>query len=184
MSHLLKTYQEKILPELMQELGFKNTHQVPRMLKIVVNMGMNDAVDNKGVIQKGLEQLSLITGRRPMVSLAKKSISAFKLRKGMPIGVKVTLRGSAMFEFWNKLVTIVLPRQRDFKGISHKCFDGQGNLNIGLKEQTIFPDIEYDKIDKTRGVEITVVTTAENNEHAQKLLERIGMPFRKLVTKK
>lgn len=184
MSELLKTYHEKIKPELKKELGMKNDHQVPRLLKIVVNMGMNDAVDNKGVIQKGLEQLSLITGRRPMISQAKKSISAFKLRKGMPIGVKVTLRGNGMFEFWNKLVTIVLPRQRDFKGISHHCFDGQGNLNVGLREQTIFPDIEYDKIDKTRGVEITVVTSAETNEHAQKLLEKMGMPFKKIVAKK
>lgn len=165
--------------QMMKEFGYKNELSCPHIMKIVVNMGLNDAIDNRGVITKGMEQLGLITGQKPATAVAKKSISAFKLRKGMPIGVRVTLRGKRMLAFWEKLVKMVLPRQRDFKGIMPRGFDGQGNLNFGLREQTIFPDIEYDKIDKLRGIEITVVTSAQNNKEAKFLLEKMGMPFRK-----
>lgn len=172
------SYKEK-LKEVQQALGYTNKLSSPQLVKIIVNMGLNDAVSNKGVIEKAAEQLSTITGQKPAVMAAKKSISAFKLRRGMPVGVKVTLRGTRMLDFWEKLVKIVLPRQRDFKGTSPRGFDGQGNLNIGFREQTIFPDIEYDKVDKVRGVEITVVTSTSSDKDAHVLLEKLGMPFRK-----
>ncbi len=178
MNSLQKFYQAEIVPKLQQEFGYKNKLAVPRLLKIVVNMGLNDAVVNRGIIEKAASQLSLITGQKPLVTKAKKSISAFKVRRGMPIGIKVTLRGKRMFDFFEKLVKIVLPRQRDFKGVLASGFDGRGNLNLGFKEQTIFPDLDYDKIDKTRGVQITIVTSAENDEQAKRLLQELGVPFK------
>lgn len=179
MHQLLKKYQEKVKPELKKEFKLKNDFQIPRMVKIVVNMGLNDAVGNKGVIDKVIKQLRIIAGQEPSVTKARKAISAFKLRKGMPLGLKVTLRGVRMLDFWEKLVKIVLPRQRDFKGISDRGFDAQGNLNLGFKEQTIFPDLEYDQVDKARGLEITIVTSTTNNQQAKKLLAGLGMPFKK-----
>lgn len=162
---------------LKKKFGYKNDHELPKILKIIVNMGLNDALKDKGVIDKGSEQLTIITGQKPLTTLARKSISAFKLRKGVPIGLKVTLRGKRMFDFWEKLVRIVLPRMRDFRGISVKSFDSQGNLNLGFKEQGIFPDLEYDKMDRTRGLEITIVTSAKVDLEAKVFLAEMGMPF-------
>lgn len=178
MADLQKFYQEEVVVKLQKELGYKNKLALPRLLKIIVNMGLNDAVVNRGIIEKAANQLSLITGQKPLVTKAKKSISAFKLRRGMPIGVKVTLRGKRMFDFFEKLVKIVLPRQRDFKGVLLSSFDGRGNLNLGFKEQTIFPDLDYDKIDKTRGVQVTIVTSATSDEEAKLLLQKLGIPFK------
>lgn len=179
MTDVLKEYREKIIPILRKDSAFANAHEVPRLMKIVVNMGLNDAVTNKGIIEKVAEQISIITGQKALVTKAKKSISAFKIRAGMPLGLKVTLRGKRMFDFWEKLVKIVLPRQRDFKGVAAESFDRLGNLNLGFKEQTLFPDIEYDRVDKVRGLEITVVTSSKDDVGAQKLLEAMGMPFKK-----
>lgn len=179
MHSLEEKYQKNILPKLNQEFGFKNKMQTPRLVKIVLNMGLNDAVGNKGIIDKVVKQMRLIAGQEPAVTKARKAISAFKLRKGMPMGLKATLRGRRMLDFWEKLVKIVLPRQRDFKGISDKSFDKQGNLNLGFREQTIFPDLEYDQIDKPRGLEISVVTSTDKKEQAKKLLMELGMPFKK-----
>jgi len=184
MHHWKNKYQSEILPKLKSEFNYKNDLAAPWLIKIVVNMGINDAVGNRGIIDKVSKQIALITGQKPLVTKARKAISAFKLRKGMAIGVKVTLRGKRMLDFWDKLVKIVLPRQRDFKGISTKGFDGLGNLNIGLKEQTLFPDIEYDQIDRVRGIEITIVTSTQNDQEAQQLLELMGMPFIKVKSQK
>lgn len=178
MKRMYETYNQ-VVEEVRNSLGIKNKMASPKIVKIVVNMGLNDAVENKGLIEKASEQLGIITGQKPYITKAKKSISAFKLRRGIPMGVKTTLRGSRMLDFWEKLVKIVLPRQRDFKGIADRGFDGRGNLNLGFREQTIFPDIEYDKIDKIRGVEITVVTSTSDDKHAKALLEKLGMPFKK-----
>lgn len=180
MTDVLKEYKEKIVPVLQKEAGYKNIHEVPRLIKIVVNMGLNDAVTNKGIIEKVEQQLAIIAGQKALITKAKKSISAFKIRAGMPLGLKVTLRNKRMFDFWEKLVKIVLPRQRDFKGVSPSGFDRLGNLNLGFREQTLFPDIDYDKVDKIRGLEITVVTSAKTDLEAQKLLEKMGMPFKKI----
>jgi len=179
MHQTIKKYQEKIMPKLKREFSLKNNLEVPRMVKIVVNMGLNDAVNNKGVIKTAAKQMRIITGQEPSTTKARKAISAFKLRKGMPLGLKTTLRKSRMLDFWEKLVKIVLPRQRDFKGISDKSFDSQGNLNLGFREQTIFPDLEYDQIDKARGLEITVVTSTTEKKQAKMLLEELGLPFKK-----
>lgn len=162
---------------LMEKLGMKNVFEVPTIAKIVVGMAVTEALKDKGSLDKASVQMAIITGQKPATTLARKSISSFKLRKGAPIGLKVTLRGARALDFWTKLVTIVLPRMRDFRGISPRGFDGNGNLNIGFREQSLFPDIDYDKIDKTRGLQVTVVTTAGNKEHAQALLEALGMPF-------
>ena len=179
MHNLEKKYQEVVKAKLKKEFSIKNDLAVPKIIKIVVNMGLNDAVGNKGVIDKAIKQLRIIVGQEPAVTKAHKAISAFKLRKGMPMGLKVTLRGRRMLDFWEKLVKIVLPRQRDFKGISDLGFDAQGNLNLGFKEQTIFPDLEYDQIDKARGLEITVVTSTDKKDQAKQLLTELGMPFKK-----
>lgn len=179
MHEIQKKYKEVILPKLKKEFNLKNDLEVARILKIVLNMGLNDAVNNKGIIEKVHKQLKLIAGQEPSVTTARKAISAFKLRKGMPLGLKATLRGERMLDFLAKLVKIVLPRQRDFKGISDRGFDGLGNLNIGFKEQTIFPDLEYDQIDKIRGLEVTIVTSATDKDQAKRLLEEFGMPFKK-----
>ena len=164
--------------KLARELGIKNPMSLPRIVKIVVNVGAGEAVTNKNVLEKITEQLSLITGQKPVVTKARKSISAFKIRKGMPLGAKVTLRSSRMYHFLEKVIRIVIPRIRDFKGISETSVDGHGNLNLGFTEQTLFPEIEFDKIDKIRGLEVTVVTGARSREKGKKLFEVLGIPFK------
>lgn len=168
---------KQVVEGLKKEFSYTNVHQVPKLLKIVVGMSVTEALKDKGVLEKVAKQLEVITGQKPLITKARVSISTFKLRKGAPIGLKVTLRGARMFDFWTKLVRIVLPRMRDFRGIDPKGFDGQGNLNIGFKEQGIFADLEYDAIDKVRGLEVTIVTTAGTNEEAHRFMERLGMPF-------
>lgn len=170
-------YNNEIRLRLVKELGLKNIFAVPRITKVVINVGAGEAVTNKNVLNKISEQLTLITGQKPVVTLAKKSISAFKIRKGMPIGVKVTIRGKRMYEFLEKLIKIVLPRIRDFRGVSPKNLDGHGNLNIGVSEQILFPEIDYDKIDRVRGLEVTIVTNAYDNHEGEKLFEALGIPF-------
>lgn len=171
-------YIKEIRKSLMEEFNFKNTMAVPKIVKIVVNVGAGEASTNKKIVDKISEELALITGQKPIITKARKSISAFKIRKGMPIGVKVTLRGEKMYSFLEKLIKIVLPRIRDFRGIAPKSLDGSGNLNLGLSEQILFPEIDYDKIDRIRGLEVTVVTSAKDNEKAKKLLALFGMPFK------
>lgn len=165
--------------KLRDELKLKNIMEVPKPLKIVVNVGAGEAVSNKNVLEKIQEQLAQITGQKPVITLARKSVSAFKIRKGLPIGVKVTLRGDRMYNFLEKLVKIIVPRLRDFRGITEKSLDAHGNLNIGFIEQTIFPEIEFDKIDKIRGLEVTIVTNAKNRQKGKKLFELMGIPFKK-----
>lgn len=176
---LKRKYNEEIIPSLMKKFGYKNVMQVPRLQKIVVNMGVGEAVENIKALERAMEDLALITGQKPSVRRAKRSEAGFKLRKGMPIGAKVTLRGDRMFDFLDRLISIALPRVRDFKGLSTKSFDGRGNYNFGLEEQVVFPEIDYDKIDKIRGMNITIVTTAKTDEEAKALLEAFGFPFRK-----
>ena len=171
-------YRTVVVPALMQERGYTNAHQVPRLEKIVLNAGVGEAKDNAKVLDFALADLQVITGQRPVVTKAKKSIAAFKVRTGMPIGVKVTLRGARMYEFLDRLVNVALPRVRDFKGVSPKSFDGRGNYALGLKEQVIFPEIVYDKIDKIRGMDVVMCTTAESDDEAKALLTHLGMPFR------
>ncbi len=172
-------YNQEVTKKLMDELKITNRMAVPKALKIVVNVGAGEAVVNKNVIEKIVEQMTLITGQKPVITKARKSVSAFKVRQGMPLGVKVTLRGKRMYEFLEKLIRIVIPRIRDFRGISETCVDQHGNFNIGFSEQTLFPEIEYDKIDKVRGLEVTVVTNARTNEKGRKLFETLGVPFKK-----
>jgi large subunit ribosomal protein L5 len=171
-------YQKEVVPALMKRFGYKNPMQVPRVEKIVVNMGLGEAVGNPKLIDGAVTDLTAITGQKPIVTRAKKSIATFKLREGMPIGAKVTLRRERMWEFLDRLVSLSLPRVRDFRGISGKAFDGAGNYTLGLKEQIVFPEIDFDKVDKIKGMNITVVTTAETNEEARELLGQLGMPFR------
>ncbi len=171
-------YNQEIKKKLKEELKLKNPMEIPQVLKIVVNVGAGEAVSNKGAIEKIQEQLTLIAGQKPVITTAKKSISAFKIRKGLPIGVKVTLRGERMYSFLEKLVKIVIPRLRDFRGVSEKSIDQNGNLNIGFTEQTIFPEIEFDAIDKIRGLEVTVVTNAKDQKRGKKLFELLGVPFK------
>ena len=169
---------KEILPELMKELGFKNPMQVPKLDKIVVNMGLGEAINNGKIIDASVEQLASITGQKPVVTKARKSIANFKLRQGQSIGAMVTLRGDRMYEFFDRLVSVALPRVRDFKGVSPKAFDGKGNYTLGVREQIIFPEINYDKVEKIKGLNITVVTTARNDEEGRALLRHLGMPFR------
>ncbi len=176
---LKQKYKEEVVPALMKKFGYKNVMEVPRIEKIVVNMGVGEAVQNIKALENAMEDLALITGQKPSVRRAKRSEAGFKLRKGMPIGAKVTLRRDRMWEFLDRLISIALPRVRDFKGLSPKSFDGRGNYNFGLEEQTVFPEIDYDKVDKIRGMNITIVTTAETDEEAKALLELLGFPFRK-----
>ncbi len=176
-------YIQKVAGELQKDLGIKNIHAIPRISKVILNVGVGDAATNKKAIEKVVEELTLISGQKPVIALARKSVSAFKIRKGQAIGVKVTLRGKNMFDFLEKLFKIVLPRIRDFRGLRGTSFDGHGNLNIGISDQTLFPEIEYDKIDRIRGVEITIVTTAQNDEHARKLCEKMGLVFKEEVEK-
>jgi large subunit ribosomal protein L5 len=175
---LRERYQKDVVPALMKRFGYKNPMQVPRLQKIVVNMGLGEAVSNPKLIEAATAELSAITGQKPVVTRAKKSIATFKLREGMPIGVKVTLRRERMWEFLDRLVTLSLPRVRDFRGTSPRAFDGAGNYTLGLREQIVFPEIDFDKVDRIKGMNITFVTTAENNEEAKELLGQLGMPFR------
>ena len=173
------TFREKIIPAMMKEFGYKNPMQVPRVERIVLNVGMGEAVQNVKLLESAASELELITGQKPILTRAKKAIAGFKLRQGLPIGVKVTLRGNQMMEFMDRLVTIALPRIRDFRGISAKAFDGRGNYTLGLKEQLTFPEIKYDEVASIHGMDITFVTTAKRNDEAKALLAHMGMPFRK-----
>ena len=179
MSNYKKLYNEKLKGQIQKELGFENVMQVPRLDKIVLNVGLGEALQNGKLIESSVEQLRLITGQMPVVTKAKKSIANFKLREGVPIGVMVTLRGNRMYQFFERLVSFALPRERDFKGLSKKSFDGRGNYSIGLKEQLIFPEIEYDKIEKIQGMNITICTTARTDEEGRCLLTQMGLPLRK-----
>ncbi|HPC47322.1 MAG TPA: 50S ribosomal protein L5 [Deltaproteobacteria bacterium] len=179
MARLKEYYAKEVVPALKAEFGYTNIHQVPKLVKIVVNMGLGEAVQDVKVIDRAVEEISLITGQKPVVRKARKSIAAFKLREGMPVGCSVTLRGDRMYEFLDRLVNAVLPRVRDFRGISPKGFDGRGNYTMGLSDQSVFPEINYDAIDKLRGMNITIVTTAESDEESKSLLAAFGMPFRK-----
>ena len=175
---LRKKYKDEIIPQLMKDFSFKNIMQVPKLERVVVNMGLGEAVQNAKLIESAVQELTAITGRKPIVTRAKKSIATFKLREGMPIGVMVTLRGEQMYDFVDRLVSIALPRTRDFKGISPKAFDGRGNYTLGIREQIVFPEINYDKIDRIKGMNVTFVTTAETDEQGRALLKSFGMPFR------
>lgn len=179
MPRLKERYINHVIPIMMQEFGYKNVMQVPRLVKVVVNVGVGEAVQNPKAIDAAMQDLAIITGQKPIVRKAKKSIAAFKLRAGTPIGVKVTVRGDRMYYFLDRLFNVALPRQRDFKGVSPDSFDGRGNYTLGLREQLVWPEIDYTKIDKVRGMEITIVTTAKTDQEAKRLLELLGMPFRK-----
>jgi large subunit ribosomal protein L5 len=179
MARLQKIYREKIVPELKQSLGLKNPMQVPRILKITVNMGVGEAVADKKVIDAATADMAKITGQKPAVTKAKKSVATFKVRDGQAIGCKVTLRGARMYEFLDRLVNIAIPRIRDFRGISARSFDGRGNYSLGVKEQIIFPEIQYDQIDQIRGMDITISTSARDDKHGRALLEAFNFPFRK-----
>ncbi len=175
--NLKKLYQEEVAPALMQKFGYKSTMQIPRLEKIVVNVGCSEARENAKVLDAVVSDLTTITGQKAVITKAKKSVANFKLREGMPIGAKVTLRGNKMWEFLDRLFNVALPRVRDFRGISADAFDGRGNYALGVKEQLIFPEIEYDKIDKIRGMDIVICTTAQTDEEARELLKQIGAPF-------
>ena len=177
MPNMKKLYQAEVAPALMQKFGYKSTMQIPRLEKIVINVGCSDARENAKVLDAVVSDLTTITGQKAVITKAKKSVANFKLREGMPIGAKVTLRGDKMWEFLDRLFNVALPRVRDFRGISADGFDGRGNFALGIKEQLIFPEIEYDKIDKIRGMDIVMVTTAQTDEEARELLKLIGAPF-------
>ena len=179
MNRLLEQYKNEFAPALQKELGLENVMQIPKITKVVVNIGVGEALDNPKALDAAVNDLTIITGQKPVVIAAKKAISNFKLREGRQIGVKVTLRGDKMWAFLDRLINVALPRVRDFRGISADSFDGRGNYTLGLTEQLIFPEIQYDKIDKVRGMEISIVTTAETDDHARQLLSKFGMPFRK-----
>ncbi len=178
MARLKEKYQKEVAPALLQKFSYKNIMQTPKIEKVVVNMGVGEAIGNPKAMDAAVTDLTKISGQKPVVTRAKKSIAAFKLREGMAIGTKVTLRGDRMYEFMDKLFNVALPRVRDFRGVSPKAFDGRGNYTLGLKEQLIFPEIEYDKIDKLRGMDVVFVTTAKSDEEARELLKLMGMPFR------
>lgn len=171
-------YNKTIQPALMEKFGYKNVMQAPKISKIVINMGLGEAVANPKILDSAVLELGAIAGQKPVITRAKKSIAGFKLREGMPIGCRVTLRRDRMWEFLDRLITLSLPRVRDFRGVSGKAFDGAGNYTLGLKEQIVFPEIDFDKVDKVKGMNITVVTTAGTNEEAKELLKALGMPFR------
>ena len=177
MARLKDFYSQEVAPAMMKKFGYKNVMEIPKVEKIVVNMGVSEAVGNPKVLDAAVADLTQISGQKPIVTKAKKSISAFKVREGMSIGTKVTLRGERMYHFMDKLLNVALPRVRDFRGISPKAFDGRGNYTLGVKEQLIFPEMEYDKIDKIRGMDITIVTSANTDEEARELLKLMGMPF-------
>src|SRR5215211_6869273 len=179
MARVFDQYKSDVIPQLMTEFGYKNVMQVPKLEKIVINIGLGEAIQNAKAIDAAVADLSAITGQKPVVTRAKKSIAAFKLRAGMPIGAMVTLRGQRMYEFLDRLVSTALPRIRDFRGVSPNAFDGRGNYTLGLREQMVFPEIDYDKIDKTRGLELSIVTTAKTDQEGRRLLALLGMPFAK-----
>ncbi len=178
MARLKEKYRSEIAPAIAKEFGIKNVMAIPRVEKVVINMGMGEAISNSKILDTAVEELQTITGQKPVITKAKKSIAAFKLRQGMNIGTMVTLRGDRMYEFLDRLISVALPRVRDFRGISGKAFDGRGNHTLGIKEQLIFPEIDFTKVDKTRGMNISIVTTAENDEQSRALLKALGMPFR------
>ena len=177
MVRLKEKYAEEIGKALMEKFSYKNVMQLPKLEKVVLNMGLGEAIANAKALDSAIGDMTIISGQKPVVTRAKKSIAGFKLREGMPIGVKVTLRGDRMYEFVDRLVSIALPRVRDFRGVSPKSFDGRGNYTLGVKEQIIFPEIDYDKVDKIRGMDITIVTSASSDEEARELLKLLGMPF-------
>jgi large subunit ribosomal protein L5 len=180
MSHFLKErYQKEVAPALQKELGLKNVMRIPRITKVVVNVGVGEALENAKALDAAVSDMTIITGQKPVVTKARQSIANFKLREGRAIGVKVTLRGNRMWDFLDRLMNIALPRVRDFRGISPDGFDGRGNYNLGLREQLVFPEIEYDKIDKLRGLEVAIVTTAQTDDEGRHLLQMLGMPFQK-----
>jgi large subunit ribosomal protein L5 len=179
MNRLKEKFVKDVTPALMSKFNYKSVMQVPQLDKIVINMGVGDAVANAKALDNAVEELATITGQKPVVTRAKKSIATFRLREGMPIGAKVTLRGERMYQFLDKLVSVSLPRVRDFRGVSKKSFDGRGNYTLGVKEQLIFPEIDYDKVSKVRGMDIVIVTTANTDEEARELLTQFGMPFQK-----
>ena len=177
-ARLKERYQKDVAPAIAKEFAIKNPMAIPRLEKIVLNMGMGEAVANAKILDTAMAELTSIAGQKPVITKAKKSIASFKLRQGMPIGVMVTLRGERMYEFFDRLVSVALPRVRDFRGVSPKAFDGRGNYTIGIREQLIFPEIDFNKVDKTRGMNISIVTTAQNDDQARSLLKAMGMPFR------
>jgi large subunit ribosomal protein L5 len=178
MSRLKERYSKEVAPALQKEFGYKNVMAIPKVEKVVVNMGLGEATQNAKIVDTGVDEVTRITGQKPVVTRAKKSIAQFKVRKGMPIGAMVTLRGERMWEFLDRLMSIALPRVRDFRGVSPRGFDGRGNFTLGLKDQLIFPEIDYMKVDKARGMNISDVTTAKTDEESRKLLQLLGMPFR------
>ena len=178
MAKFQEVYQQKAVPALMKRFNYKNIMEVPKLDKIVINMGLGEAIQNIKILDSAVQELTMISGQKPVITKAKKSIAQFKLRAGMPIGCMVTLRKEKMYEFFNRLVNVALPRVRDFKGLSGKSFDGRGNYAIGIREQLIFPEIHYDKIDKVKGMNIVIVTTAKTDEEGKELLKLLGMPFR------
>ena len=179
MNRVLEQYKTNVIPELTEQFKYTSVMQVPKLVKIVINMGVGDSISNSKLLDAAVEDLAQISGQKPLITKAKKSIAVFKLREGMPIGVKVTLRGERMYEFYDKLVSIALPRVRDFRGVNPNAFDGRGNYTIGVKEQLIFPEINYDKVLKIRGMDIVIVTTANTDEEGRALLTKLGMPFAK-----
>jgi large subunit ribosomal protein L5 len=178
MARLKDIYTKKVVPQLIKEFQYKNPMQVPKLVKIVVNMGLGEAIQNVKIIDGAVQEMAMITGQKPVVTKARKSIATFKLRQGMPIGCSVTLRQDIMYEFFDRLVNVALPKVRDFRGISPNSFDGRGNFSMGLQEQIIFPEIEYDKVEKVKGMNITIVTTAKTNDEARVLLKLMGVPFK------
>jgi large subunit ribosomal protein L5 len=182
MNRLKEKYRKETMPAMMKAFSYTNVNQVPRVEKIIVSMGVGQATQNKALLDNAVKDLTQITGRKPLITKARKSISNFKLREGMAIGAKVTLRDEVMYEFMDRLISIVIPRIRDFKGVPLNSFDGRGNYSVGIKEQTVFPEIDYDKIDTIRGMNISFVTTASNDEEGKELLRLMGMPFRKVAT--
>jgi large subunit ribosomal protein L5 len=179
MPRLKEKYKNEIIPAMLKEFGYINVHQAPKVSKVVVNVGLGEALQNAKALEKTTEDIMIITGQRPVITRAKKSIATFRLREGNPIGAKVTLRGSRMWDFLDRLINISLARQRDFRGVSTDSFDGRGNYTLGLSEQLVWPEIEYDKIDKVRGMEISIITTAKNDDEGRRLLDLMGMPFRR-----
>ncbi|MEM7724829.1 MAG: 50S ribosomal protein L5 [Cyanobacteria bacterium P01_A01_bin.45] len=175
---LKKKYQENIVPKLMQEFQYTNIHQVPKVTKVTVNRGLGEASQNAKALEASLNEIAVITGQKPVVTRAKKAIAGFKIREGMPVGVMVTLRSGKMYDFLERLINLSLPRIRDFRGVSPKSFDGRGNYTLGVREQLIFPEVEYDSIDQIRGMDISIITTASNDEEGRALLKEMGMPFR------
>ena len=178
MSRLKERYEKEVIPALKKEFGYENVMAIPRVEKVVINMGLGEAIANAKIVDTAADELRAVTGQKPVTTKAKKSIAAFKLRQGMPIGTMVTLRGDRMYEFLDRLVSVALPRVRDFRGVSPKAFDGRGNYTLGVRDQLIFPEIDFNKVDKTRGMNISIVTTARDDEQARALLKALGMPFR------